>query len=130
MAFDPIVEIDSVIADTLSTLTDSSKTDSLFVESITFGKLEIITATNYPCVFQLLQNEKVISEFVFTAKPYALNDIIPGKYQLKYIADSNKDGIWNTGNWESKTQAEKVENYPNEITIRSNWDLELEWRLE
>lgn len=130
LAFDPIVEIDSVIADTLSTLTDSSKTDSLFVESITFGKLEIITATNYPCVFQLLQNEKVIIEFVFTAKPYALNDIIPGKYQLKYIADSNKDGIWNTGNWGSKTQAEKAENYPNEITIRSNWDLELEWNLE
>ena len=130
MAFDPIVEIDSIIADTLSTLTDSSKTDSLLVESITFGKLEIITATNSPCVFQLLQNEKVIIEFIFAAKPYDLLDITPGKYQLKYIADSNEDGIWNTGNWESKTQPEKVENYPNEITIRSNWDLELEWNLE
>jgi len=130
MAFDPIVEIDSIIADTLSTLTDSSKTDSLLVEIITFGKLEIITATNSPCVFQLLQNEKVIIEFIFAAKPYDLLDITPGKYQLKYIADSNEDGVWNTGNWESKTQPEKVINYPNEITIRSNWDLELEWDLE
>ena len=130
MAFDPIVEIDSIIANTLSTLTDSSKTDSLLVESITFGKLEIITATNSPCVFQLLQNEKVIIEFIFTAKPYDLLDITPGKYQLKYIADSNQGGVWNTGNWESKTQPEKVINYPNEITIRSNWDLELEWDLE
>ena len=130
MAFDPIVEIDSIIANTLSTLTDSSKTDSLLVESITFGKLEIITATNSPCVFQLLQNEKVIIEFIFAAKPYDLLDITPGKYQLKYIADSNQDGIWNTGDWENKTQPEKVINYPNEITIRSNWDLELEWGLE
>jgi hypothetical protein len=130
MAFDPIVEIDSIIADTLSTLTDSSKTDSLLVEIITFGKLEIITATNSPCVFQLLQNEKVIIEFIFAAKPYDLLDITPGKYQLKYIADSNEDGVWNTGNWENKTQPEKVINYPNEITIRSNWDLELEWDLE
>jgi len=130
MAFDPIVEIDSIIANTLSTLTDSSKTDSLLVESITFGKLEIITATNSPCVFQLLQNEKVIIEFIFAAKPYDLLDITPGKYQLKYIADSNKDGVWNTGNWERETQAEKVINYLNEITIRSNWDLELEWDLE
>jgi hypothetical protein len=130
LAFDPIVEIDSVIFDTLTALTDSSRTDNVLVESITYGKLEILTPTNSPCVFQLLQNKKVISKFVFTAKPYALLDIIPGKYQLKYIADANEDGIWNTGNWESKTQAEKVTNYQTEITIRSNWDLELEWELE
>ena len=130
MAFDPIVEIDSIIADTLSTLTDSSKTDSLLVEIITFGKLEIITATNSPCVFQLLQNEKVIIEFIFAAKPYDLLDITPGKYQLKYIADRNGDEIWNTGDWKRKTQPEKVINYKAEITIRSNWDLELEWDLE
>jgi len=130
LAFDPIVIVDSIVPDTLSALTDSSKTDSVLVESITYGKLEILTPTNSPCVFQLLQNKKVISEFVFAAKPYAILDIIPGKYQLKYIADSNKDGVWNTGNWERETQAEKVINYLNEITIRSNWDLELEWDLE
>ena len=130
LSFDPIVVVDSIITDTLSALTDSSKTDSVLVESITFGKLEIITATNSPCVFQLLQNEKVIIEFIFAAKPYDLLDITPGKYQLKYIADSNEDGIWNTGNWERKTQPEKVINYKAEITIRSNWDLELEWKLE
>jgi len=77
-----------------------------------------------------LQNKKVISEFVFSKKPYALLDIIPGKYQLKYIADSNGDGIWNTGNWENKMPPEKVTNYQTEITIRSNWDLELEWIIE
>ena len=102
----------------------------MLVGSITYGKLEIVTPTNTPCIFQLLQNEKVISEFVFAAKPFALLDIIPGKYQLKYIEDSNEDGIWNTGNWERKTQPEKVINYPTEITIRSNWDLELEWIIE
>ena len=127
LAFDPIVEIDSVIVDTL---TDSSKTDSVLVESIAYGKLEIVTPTNSPCVFQLLQNEKVIIEFIFAAKPYDLLDITPGKYQLKYIADSNQDGVWNTGDWGNKTQPEKVINYKAEITIRSNWDLELEWNLE
>ena len=130
VAFDPIVEIDSIITDTIATKTDSSKTDSIVLESMPYGKLEIVTPANTPCIFQLSQNEKVISEFVFAAKPYALNDITPGKYKLKYISDSNEDGIWNTGNWERKTQPEKVINYPNEITIRSNWDLELEWIIE
>ena len=130
MAFDPIVKTDSVIPDTLATKSDSSKTDSVQTESVIYGNLNIITAKNTACVFQLLQNEKLISEFVFLKKPYALNDIVPGKYQLKYIADSNEDGKWNTGNWERKIQAEKVFNYPTEITIRSNWDLELDWNLE
>jgi len=130
LAFDPIVVVDSIIPDTLSALTDSRKTDSVLAESITYGNLEIITTENSPCIFQLLQNEKVISEFVFSKKPYALLDIIPGKYQLKYIADSNGDGIWNTGNWENKIPPEKVTNYQTEITIRSNWDLELDWNLE
>ncbi len=130
VAFDPIVEIDSIIVDTIATKTDSSKTDSIVLESIVYGKLEIVTPANTPCIFQLLQNEKVIIEFIFAAKPYDLLDITPGKYQLKYIADSNQDGKWNTGNWEERVQPEKVFNYPTELIIRSNWDLELDWNLE
>jgi hypothetical protein len=102
----------------------------VIVESITYGNLEIITAENSPCIFQLLQNEKVISQFDFSEKPYALTEIIPGKYQLKFIEDPDQNGEWTTGSWKNKTPAEKVLNYPTEITIRSNWDLELEWIIE
>ncbi|MDC0204360.1 Ig-like domain-containing protein [Flavobacteriales bacterium] len=128
-AFDPIVVVDS-ISNTLSALTDGSKTDSVLVESITYGNLEIITTKNSPCIFQLLQNEKVISQFKFSEQPYSLTDIIPGKYQLKFIEDADKNGEWTTGSWKNKIQAERGLNYPEEITIRSNWDLELEWDLE
>ena len=102
----------------------------MIVESITYGNLEIITAENSPCIFQLLQNEKVISQFDFSEKPYSLAEIIPGKYQLKFIEDTDQNGEWTTGNWKNKTQAERAFNYPTEITIRSNWDLELEWIIE
>ena len=130
LAFDPIVVVDSIITDTLSALTDSSKTDSVIVESITYGNLEIITTESSPCIFQLLQNEKVISQFDFNEKPYALADIIPGKYQLKFIEDTDQNREWTTGSWENKIQAERALNYPTEIIIRSNWDLELEWIIE
>ena len=130
LAFDPIVVVDSIITDTLSALTDSSRTDSVIVESITYGNLEIITTENAPCIFQLLQNEKVISQFNFSEKPYALTDIIPGKYQLKFIEDTDQNKEFTTGSWENKIQPERVLNYPTEITIRSNWDLELEWIIE
>ena len=129
LAFNPIVEIDSTTNDTLTIIADSTTTDSLLTEEIVYGNLAIITSENNPCIFQLLKNKKVINEYVFTEQPFLLTDITPGKYQLKYITDSNTDGEWTTGNWESKTQAEQVINYPTEITIRANWDLELEWNI-
>jgi hypothetical protein len=130
LSFDPIIAIDSIIKDSTLTEVYSTTTDSLAVEEIKYGNLTIISAENKQCIFQLFQNDKVISEFTFTEQPFLLTDITPGKYQIKYIADSNRDGKWTTGSWEKKTQAEQVINYPSEITIRSNWDLELEWELK
>jgi len=130
MAFDPIIKVDSLTPDTLAIKSYASKIDSLQVENIIYGNLNIETTTNTDCIFQLLQNEKVISEFIFSEKPYILQDIAPGEYQLKYIIDNNQDGKWNTGNWEERVQPEKVFNYPTKLIIRSNWDLELDWNLE
>lgn len=129
-AFDPILVVDSIMADPLNALADSNKTDSVFVESITYGNLEIITTENSPCIFQLLQNEQVISQFYFNEQPYSLKGIIAGKYQLKFIEDNDQNGEWTTGSWKNKTPAERALNYPSEITIRSNWDVELEWIIE
>jgi hypothetical protein len=69
----------------------------------------------------------VITKIPFNKKPYLIDEIVPGTYHLRYITDNNRDSIWNTGNWERRIQPEKAVNYYSEITIRSNWDLELEW---
>ena len=130
-AFDPILAMDSTSTDSTGLKSDSIASDSIFKkEELSSGKLEISIDENGPCIFQLLQNEKVITEFYFSKKPYLMDEIVPGKYQLKYIVDNNQDRIWNTGNWESRILSEKVANYPSEITIRSNWDLELEWIIQ
>ena len=110
-------------SDDINTAIDSiSKKDEL-----SLGSLKVITEELFPCIFQLFQNEELISKFYFNKDPYLIEGIVPGRYQLKYITDSNHDSIWNTGNWEKRLQPEKVLNYPSEILIRSNWDLELEW---
>ena len=131
LSFDPIVIIDSIIKDsTIIEVDNTTTTDSLVIEEIKYGNLTIISAENKQCIFQLFQDDKVISEFNFTEQPFLLTDIRPGKYQIKYIDDSNRDGKWTTGGWRKRAQAEQVINYPSEITIRSNWDLELEWELK
>ena len=130
LSFEPIIVIDSIMIDSTIIEVDINVTDSLVIEEVKYGNLTIISTENKQCIFQLIQNNKVISEFSFIEKPFLLTDIIPGKYQIKYIADINKDGKWTTGCWEKRAQAEQVINYPSEITIRSNWDLELEWELK
>ena len=117
LSFDPIIVIDSIIKDSTLAEVDGTTIDSLVVEEIKYGNLTIISAENKQCIFQLFQNDKVISEFTFTEQPFLLTDITPGKYQIKYIADSNRDGKWTTGSWEKKTQAEQVINYPKRSCI-------------
>ena len=130
LSFDPIIVIDSIMMDSAIIETESTVTDSLAIEEVKYGNLTIISPGNNQCIFQLFQGKKLISEYKFTKQPFLITNIIPGKYLIKYIADSNRDGSWTTGSWGKRAQAEQVINYPSEITIRSNWDLELEWDLK
>ena len=78
----------------------------------------------------LFQNKKLCYSFCFKTPPYLLNEVSPGEYSLKCIIDKNKDCEWNTGSWKKKKLPEKVFNYPEEIAVRSNWDLEIDWELK
>ena len=129
LSFDPIIVIDSLIKDTSIIKVDSIEVDSLDKNEMKYGTLNIIIGENKQCLFQLFQNNKVVNEFSFSEKPFLITNITPGKYRLKYINDLDRDEKWTTGDWNLKTQPEKTINYPSEIIIRANWDLELEWDL-
>lgn len=47
-----------------------------------------------------------------------------GKYFLRITYDTNKNGIWDTGNVLLKLQPEKIWNEPKELSIRPNWERE------
>lgn len=53
--------------------------------------------------------------------------LLPGEYQLKVIIDQNSDQIWTPGSFIQHKQSEKMERYPNPVTIRPNWDVEIVW---
>ena len=46
---------------------------------------------------------------------------------MRIIEDVNSNGMWDSGNIISKKQAEKVTPYINEINIRDNWSVVVEW---
>ena len=82
-------------------------------------------------VLQLLDDkENVVRQTVVGATQTILFDYLhPQQYKLKIIVDDNKNGKWDTGDYLKKQQPEKVIYYTGNITIRSNWDLDLEWKL-
>ncbi|PWD99165.1 Ig-like domain-containing domain [Marinilabilia rubra] len=59
----------------------------------------------------------------------AFRYIKPGKYFLRIINDNNQNGEWDTGNFEQGLQPERVNYYPESITVRENWGHEVEWDI-
>jgi hypothetical protein len=54
----------------------------------------------------------------------------PKIYKLKAIEDLNENNKWDTGNLLRKIQPEQVWYYPEALTIRANWDVEVTWHME
>lgn len=54
----------------------------------------------------------------------------PGKYTVKLIEDRNENGKWDSGDYYQKSQPEVIHHFKEEINIRANWDLELEFNLD
>lgn len=57
-------------------------------------------------------------------KEVVFSFLLPGKYFVRAIYDSNSNGKWDSGNYLNKKQPEKVFALEKTIELRSNWDLE------
>ena len=54
----------------------------------------------------------------------------PGEYTLRAFSDENGNTFWDSGSWGEKRQPEEMHYYFENITVRENWNLELEWIIE
>lgn len=50
--------------------------------------------------------------------------LLSGSYTVEVIQDENKNGIWNSGNYQLKTFPEKIYKEPKPIILKENWDAE------
>ena len=64
-------------------------------------------------------SEKYITE----QKPVLFENINPGKYYVRIIYDENENGIWDTGNFLTRQQPERILYYPTQLEVRANWSL-------
>ena len=61
------------------------------------------------------------------------NQVFPllesGSYRARVIYDLNGDGKWTTGDFSSGRQPEPVSYYPDEIDLKTGWNLEQDWDM-
>ncbi len=83
-------------------------------------------------ILQLMTDKEVVKrETCFSSDTtITFNYLMPGDYILKVIYDANGNKKWDSGNYIYEIQPEKVDFYPKKLTIRANWEVQEEWRLE
>lgn len=83
-------------------------------------------------IIQLLdEKENVIQEKTLTSSGlYRFEFLKPGNYKLKAIFDANSNGKWDTGKYKKNLLPERVEYDTLPLSIRANWDLQEEWKLQ
>ncbi len=68
---------------------------------------------------KIVHTDPVTKNATITYKNYPV-----GKYNIRVVYDTNKNGKWDTGNVKQKLYPENIWLYNKELTIRSNWDAE------
>ena len=53
----------------------------------------------------------------------------PGTYYIRLFIDRNNNGIWDTGEYDSRTQPEDTYYYPSKLELRALWDTEQDWNI-
>jgi len=100
----------------------NEKTGNLFVT---------LSNVNPNVIIQLVSDkDKIISEkIVSKSQKIEFKNLSEGSYKLKAIFDENKNGRWNSGKYIKKQQVEDVKIYSTDITLKLNWDFEIQWDL-
>jgi hypothetical protein len=76
---------------------------------------------------QLLNGDKVERQMRVEQGQADFYFLKPENYYMRIFNDRNGNGVWDTGLYDTKEQAEEVYYFPGSIKTRENWDYTQEW---
>ncbi|MEP6466561.1 MAG: Ig-like domain-containing protein [Parafilimonas sp.] len=80
-------------------------------------------------VLQFVQGSKIVDSFAISQQVFYRKLYKPGDYEMRILYDADKNMTWTPGNFELKRQPEIVISIPRKLTIKSNWDNEVNVNL-
>lgn len=110
---------DSLTFTRLFTLTDPTTLGSLSL------KMEKLPDN---AIVEMYSDKKLLKTFILseTGKTIRIDPIQAGEYTFKAYLDEDGNRRWSTGNFQTKTQPEKIIRFKDSIKVRPNWDIEAE----
>lgn len=100
------------------------------------GNLELSILDSLPrqdvqLVLELVDSKKkVVSRRIVKQGDFLeFKELPPGSYSMRILEDENSNMKWDSGDFSSKRQAEKMLYYSEPISIRAGWDIALEWNV-
>lgn len=99
-----------------------------------FGNLVLKLKPAYPGVQYVVMliddNETIYRTSVIKSDTTLTYDFLDPKiYRLKAFEDINHNRTWDTGDYFKKIQPEKIFYYPEMISVRANWDVDVSWKI-
>ena len=96
--------------------------------SVNFRMLDLDT-TQHP-VLLLYKSDELKSSIPIINSRLSIPSILPGEYEIRILFDRNRNGIWDTGNFKERKQPELVKPRKEKLTLRANWDNEVDINLQ
>jgi uncharacterized protein (DUF2141 family) len=114
---------------------DTLRFDFKMKSSESLGNLSLtlkVPERQHQFILQLCKDKTTVlsQKTVKHGETVDFDNLAPGSYLFKIIYDENNNGKWDSGKYLEQKQPEKILYYTGDVTIRANWDLDLEWDLE
>ena len=104
---------------------EEQKINYTFNEERSYGALKLnLSYYTTPILLHIYLNSKPLEIISPDQAEIIINELEPGDYTFKIILDENQNGKWDTGNFETYLQAEKVDLYSTPVKVRANWEVE------
>ena len=127
-----LILLPNAYTDLMGSNKDTLKFPISFLKDGTTANLDLkfdfkIPAKQY--VLLMLMGDKVVDTKILKQSSGTLNwkGVKPGLYRFKLVLDENEDLRWTSGQYLPAIAPEKVINFPEEINLRANWDMEIKW---
>lgn len=125
------LEIDSAaFTDIYGRVSDAKKSGIEVKKLEDFGtfRMQMPELSGRHLICQLMEQGEKVAKQVETDEGDAHFFYLAEKtYYMRVIVDDNRNGIWDTGDFEKDQQPEEVYYYPKEIKCRAKWDLNETW---
>ena len=110
-----------------SSTKDSIKVKLELKDDKEYGAIKL-DASEYsePIVVEMLSAGKMIRRFtMYETKNSLIEHLLPNEYTFRVIIDANKNGKWDSGDYEKGILPENIYTFSEVTKVRANWEIDL-----